>query len=224
MNLYFILEGDQTEPIVYPKWMEHILPSFTRVDFENQASNQNYYIFSGGGIPSIYNHTINAIKNINDNKLYNKLIVCLDGEEIGIEARKKELENAIINADVKLIETCELHIIVQNICIETWLLGNKKVVKRIPEGELLKSFITFYNVTSDDPEQMNNFKNYRNRAHFHYEYLREIMKEHKIIYKKNRPNVVTEKTYLDELINRSEHTGHISSFHELIKLLNTLKK
>jgi uncharacterized protein YdiU (UPF0061 family) len=223
MNLYFILEGDQTEPIVYPKWMEHILPSYTRVDFEDRATSQNYYIFSGGGIPSIYNHTINAIKNINENQLYQKLIVCLDSEEIGIAARKKELEDAIVKANIKLVETCELHIIVQNICIETWLLGNKRVVKKVPEGELLKSFIAFYNVSSDDPEKMNNFKNYRNRAHFHYEYLREVMKEHKIIYRKNRPHVVTEKTYLEELINRTEETGHISTFQELINLLKTLQ-
>jgi len=64
MNLYFILEGEKTEIHLYPKWISYILPNYIRVDFESQIENNNYYIFSGGGIPSIYNHTVNAIKNI----------------------------------------------------------------------------------------------------------------------------------------------------------------
>lgn len=61
MNLYFILEGEKTEILLYPKWISYVLPNYTQVDFENQVDTNNFYIFSGGGIPSIYNHTVNAI-------------------------------------------------------------------------------------------------------------------------------------------------------------------
>lgn len=54
MNLYFVLEGEKTEVQLYPKWIEYVLPELSQVDFEKDVVNNHYYIFSGGGIPSIY--------------------------------------------------------------------------------------------------------------------------------------------------------------------------
>lgn len=70
MNLYFILEGEKTEVFLYPKWIGYLRPDLKQVDFEKYVVENSYYIFSGGGIPSIYNHTVNAIKNINDNPVF----------------------------------------------------------------------------------------------------------------------------------------------------------
>ena len=49
MNLYLILEGDQTEPKIYPKWIGYVLPYYTQVNFENEATKNNYYIFCSAG-------------------------------------------------------------------------------------------------------------------------------------------------------------------------------
>ena len=224
MNLYFILEGDQTEPKVYPKWIEYILPKYSKVDFEAEAKNNNYYIFSGGGIPSIYRHTVNAIRNINANPIYDKLIVCLDGEEIGIENRKSELYEFILNSGISLIDSCTLHIIVQNICIETWFLGNRRIVKKIPEGKLLREFIEHHNVVVEEPEIMEKIDGYRNKAHFHLKYFREILKEHNVVYTKSRPEIVSEKSFFDELDNRVSDTSHLNSFKEFLTLLEMINK
>jgi hypothetical protein len=31
MNIFFLVEGEQTETKVYPKWLTYLLPMFTRV-------------------------------------------------------------------------------------------------------------------------------------------------------------------------------------------------
>jgi hypothetical protein len=223
MNLYFILEGDTTETLIYPKWISYILPNYSQIDFENQVDQNNFYIFSGGGIPSIYNHTVNAIKNINDNPKFDKLIVCLDGEEIGVEERIKEITTYIENSKVILNTKCEIDFVIQNVCIETWFLGNRKIIKKNPDGTLLKEFKKFHDVSTNDPEELLLFKGYRNRAHFHYSYFREILKEHNLVYKKSQPKVVLEKTYFDELENRVNETTHLQTFKGLITLLNEIK-
>ena len=223
MNLYFILEGEQTEVKLYPKWISYILPHYLKVDFENQVKNNNYYLFSGGGIPSLYKHTVNAIKNINDNPIFDKLIVCLDGEEIGAEERIKEIEKYIIASKEILNDKCKLEIVVQNICIETWFLGNRKIVKKTPEGKRLREFINHYNVIVEDPEIMEKIATFRNKAYFHYSYFREILKEHNLSYKKSNPNIVMEKTFFEELEKRTMDTNHLPSLKKLFTLLYEIK-
>lgn len=223
MNLYFILEGDKTEVLLYPKWIGYVLPTLIQVDFESEVIENNYYIFSGGGIPSIYNHTVNAIKNINDNPNFDRLIVCLDGEEIGAEKRIKEISDYVIESGVILNKKCTLDFVVQNICIETWFLGNRKIVKKVPEGLLLREFIEHYDVVVECPEEMDKIEGYRNKAHFHYSYFREILKEHNLSYKKSRPNIVMDKTFFDELEKRVTDTTHLPSFKQLLTLLYEIK-
>lgn len=224
MNLYFILEGEKTEVLLYPKWINYILPNYSEVDFENDATTDNFYIFSGGGIPSIYNHTVNAIKNINDNPIYDKLIVCLDGEELGVKERIEEIQKYLSDSGEKLNTECEIHFAVQNVCIETWFLGNKKIVKKVPEGLKLREFINHYNITEQDPELMVKMDSYRNRAHFHYSYFREVLKEHNLTYRKSRPTIVMEKTYFNQLERRASETEHLPTFKQLIDLLYSIAK
>ena len=222
MNLYFILEGEKTEVLLYPKWISYLKPELKQVDFEKDIVENNYYIFSGGGIPSIYNHTLNAIKNINDNPVFDKLIVCLDGEEIGVDARISEIKKHILNSGVVLNKNCEIEYVIQNVCIETWFLGNRKIVKRIPENLKLREFLQYYNVVENDPELMDKKDGFRNKAHFHLSYFREILKEHKLSYSKARPKVVLEESFLNELITRTEQTNHLPTLKSLFDLLSEI--
>lgn len=223
MNLYFILEGEATETLLYPKWINFVLPNYSQIDFESQADKNNFYIFSGGGIPSIYNHTVNAIKNINDNPIFDRLIVCLDGEEIGVEARIKEIKDYIRESKVILNLNCKLDFVIQNICIETWFLGNRKIVKNNPSGELLKEFKKFYDISKNDPEKLELYEGYRNKAHFHYSYFREVLKEHNLVYKKSQPKVVLEKTFFEQLEIRVNETVHLPTLKQLLNLLYEIK-
>jgi hypothetical protein len=223
MNLYFILEGEKTEVLLYPKWINFILPEYKQVYLEKDVIDNNFYIFSGGGIPSIYNHTINAIKNINDRPIFDKLIVCLDAEEEGVEKRLKEIKEHIAKSNVVLNPRCKIEFVIQNICIETWFLGNRKIVKKIPEGLLLRTFIEHYNVTINDPEELEKINGFRNKAHFHLSYFKEILKEHNLSYKKSNPTIVLERSFFDELEKRVNETEHLSTFKHFLMLLLEMK-
>lgn len=224
MNLYFVLEGEKTEVQLYPKWIEYVLPELSQVDFEKDVVNNHYYIFSGGGIPSIYNHTINAIKNINDNPVFDKLIVCLDGEEIGVERRLEIAERKILESGVQLSKKCDIVFVVQNVCIETWFLGNRRIVKRNPVNSNLNTFLNHYNVVNQDPELMDKMEGFRNKAHFHFSYLKEVFKEHNLRYSKANPKIVLERTYFDELMRRAEETSHLPTLRNLLDLLVELRE
>ena len=222
MNLYFLLEGEKTEVQLYPAWIKFLKPQLQQVDFISQIDVNNFYIFSAGGIPSIYNHTVNAIKDINANPVFDKLVVCLDSEQMSVQDRIDELNSFIEDSGVKLNNKCDIKYIVHNICIESWFLGNRKIVKRQPQSLALRQFLTFYNVITDDPELMQMLEGYRNNADFHYHYLREILKEHGLSYSKSRPKEVLEESFLKELLNRIEQTNHPSSFKNFIDFMNEL--
>lgn len=155
-------------------------------------------------------------------RFFDKLIVCLDGEEIGVNARIAEIKDYIQKSDVKLNDKCEIEYVVQNVCIESWFLGNRKIVKRIPENIKLREFIEYYNVVENDPELMDKMDGFRNKAHFHFSYFREILKEHKLSYSKAQPKVVLEESFLNELKNRTEQTNHLPTLKSLFDLLSSI--
>ncbi len=216
MNIYFLVEG-KTERRIYPKWLSHLLPDFTRIENAYDAAKQNFYLFYGGGFPSLlYNHLKNAIEEINDIDKYNYLVICLDADEFSVEERRNEVFQFIEKQKLTLNNFTELVVIVQNRCIETWFLGNASILKTNTEKEDLKNFISFYNVAENDPEQMPSHRNFRNHASFHEAYLKEILQERNIAYSKAFPKAVDEKYYLDKLINRFSTTQHISSFGDFL--------
>ena len=107
-------------------------------------------------------------------------------------------------------------VIVQHCCMETWLLGNAKMVKRMPENEPLRSYMAHYDVIQEDPEHMPSMPGFPTRAKFHLAYLRKVFEERKDTYAKNNPGGAKEQYYLRELVRRQLTTKHISSFEALV--------
>lgn len=222
MNLYFLLEGKRTEPKIYPKWLSVLLPSYNKIQSAYDAYNNNYYMFSGMGYPSLlHNHLKNSIEEVNEIGVYNYLIIVLDSEDETIEQRKSEVRDFLQKN--KIQSSCEIKIIVQHRCIETWLLGNKKIFKRNPEDEELLAFKNFYDVSQKDPEKCPKFQGYNTHALFHLDYLKAVLNERKLNYSKNNPRDVTEKHYLKELINRTDE-GHIASFNDLLTFCRQIER
>lgn len=224
MNLYIIVEGEQTEMHAYPKWLSYTIPEMTQVSNYIDAQNNNYYLFSGGGIPSIYNHIANAVRDINKlNDVYNYLIVCIDSEEISVNARMQKVFDSLQENNVELTDNCELRIIVQKYCIETWFLGNRRVFKRNPEGERFREYIQHYNVEQDDPELMQTYGSFVRTPHFHESYLREMLKEYNVRYSKSRPRDVLTEPYFNEMQRRINESSHLVTFQSLIELFTEIK-
>ena len=225
MNLYFVVEGEETEMQLYPQWLSYSLPELKKVNTYKEVINNSYYLFCGQGIPSIYKHTANAIRDINQFGRYDYLVVCLDCDELNPETRKKKLIDYLKSEGVALSSSCRLEIVTQNACVETWFLGNRRAFKKNPEGERFKEFVSFFNVAVDDPENMPKYIGYNQRAHFHQAYLNEMLKEHGLVYRKSNPKVVLGKTYFNELQKRvedePEHLNTLRYFFELCEEVKT---
>jgi hypothetical protein len=76
MNLYFLVEGTQSERKVYPAWLAHLLPQLKQVRNYDEVNEKNYYLISGEGYPSlIYDFIPSSIAEINSNGKYSYFVV-----------------------------------------------------------------------------------------------------------------------------------------------------
>ena len=82
MNLYIVVEGSRTELNVYPAWLALLAPQMHRIENAWDLKENNCYMFSGGGIPSVYDHIVHAAEDINNINAggikYDYLVVCMD--------------------------------------------------------------------------------------------------------------------------------------------------
>jgi hypothetical protein len=222
MNVYFLVEGKRTEKKIYPQWLSVLIPDLARVDYADEISENNYYLFSGEGFPSILHHLRNAVEEVNTIGGYDYLVVCLDAEETSCEKRETEIRGFLSKEKATLLHA-ELVVIAQNPCFETWFLGNRAIFKRNPQSDTLQRYIEFYNVRTDDPELMLSYNEESTKAQFHTNYLRKIFEERGIGYTKKNPGDVGKPHFLQELIKRNEETNHIPSFKSFIDFCNLSK-
>lgn len=247
MNFYFVFEG-KTEPIVYKKWLSVLLPDLTEVDSFDAVNQNNYYYESDMGVPSCYRVAANAIQEINDFPKYNYLVLFTDADRFTVAEKKAEADEQI-KLELKdkpfqtLPKNCQLEIIVQKVCIETWFLGNRNFFVRHPQhNEVLKEYIKYFDVSQSNPEELasefvqdeENSKDifgYKTKALFHEGYLREIFKERSsalkgnFSYSKSRPREVQEKYYLGQLRARiAANSDHLLSFQEFINFCLKINK
>ena len=226
MNLYFLVEGRRTEMKVYPKWLSHLLPELQRVLFFHEAQHNHYYLFNGNGFPSLlHNHLKNCIDELNESGKFDYLVLCLDGDELEVEARRQEVFDFITEQNLVLNAPAKLEIIVQRKCLETWFLGNTKIFKQNPSSEFLKDCVNFYNTKLNDPELMGRPLDYENSvSEFHFSYLKELLAERKVLYSKKNPQEVVEPYFLNELIKRQEKTKHLASLAYFLGFCTKLRQ
>ena len=237
MNLYFLVEGN-TESEFYPKFVDHYFQGkLKRVqDFDHAISN-NYHLVGSGGHPYIYTGPKfpdpnaaalkNAILDVNTNPVYDYLILCLDADETTIEDRIVEFNNYIKkfkNEGVVLNSYCEFKLIIQNRCIETWFLGNKKMLKSNPNSEPLISYVKYFNVKTDDPELMGNYSEDYTHQDFHLQYLRAMLREKRLQYKKELPLTVASESYIEQLEKRVAEKGkHLTTLADFFNFCHYVK-
>lgn len=220
MNIYMIVEGEQTEMKVYPAWIQILAPQLHQISdaYDIKSDSDAYYLFSAGGIPSIYTHISNAVADINEinakgNAKYDYLIVCIDVEEESRSYIEHKIKEQLLK-DGRDLSGVKLQIFEHKICMESWFLGNRKIFKENPQNPELSRYIRFYDVKSDDPELMENIdsEEFSTKAQFHFKYLKYMFQERNMRYSKNKPGDVCLQGYLEKLIERYENTNHIGSF------------
>lgn len=226
MKIYFLLEGQRTEPKIYPAWLSYLIPELKRIKFHDEKIDDNsYFLFSANGYPSIiYNHLPNAIDDINTVGDFDYLVVSLDADESSVQERIDEIGNFLTDKKVVLKKT-QLVLIIQNRCVETWLLGNQRIVKQNPMNHELGEFKRFFDVINDNPEEMGKHKEFNTHSQFHFAYLREVFRERSLSYSKANPSEATKETYLNQLINRVERfPNHLQTFQKFLEFCEEVKK
>ena len=223
MNLYFLVEGMQSERKVYPAWLSHLLPELTRVQSYDEVNEKNYYLISGEGYPSLYDFIPPSIEEINLSGKYNYFVVCLDAEENTVAQRHAEIYDFLHQEKLEL-KNAEIVLIVQNRCWETWLLGNRKIYSKQPQYQPLLDYTKYYNVSVDCPEKMGKYLDFNTHAQFHGAYLRALFEAKNITYSKKRPGDVLKPFYLEQLLTRIEfQPEQLTTFRHFIDFCNIVK-
>ncbi len=218
MNLYFLVEGRRTEKKVYREWIRIPFPHLTEVQAIDEVLVDHYFVFAGMGYPHYKKRIADALNDISRHGHIDHFFICVDAEGFAVEAKTKEIQE-ILSINPPFTNT---HVIVHNCCIETWFLGNPRLLPVNPQGSELRNMKRFYNVATDDPEEMGHPNDYSTRAQFHFDYLRLSFQEHGLSYTKIHPRTVVERHYFDALVKRTADTGHMATFQKLITVWRRL--
>ncbi|ETR69759.1 MAG: hypothetical protein OMM_03714 [Candidatus Magnetoglobus multicellularis str. Araruama] len=161
--IYILLLKVSPKKKIFPSWIKILRPELAQVFTLGQVLYNISNVF-----PCYYDHIESAIDTINSTKKFDKLIISIYSEE----QTKKEKYLEVSNFLLKNPCISEIKIIVQHFCLETWLLGNKKVGPRNPKTQELKIYKQYFDVFKEDPDLLPDFPNENlNRAQFAFLYL-----------------------------------------------------
>ncbi|MGL5061299.1 MAG: hypothetical protein ACRC62_15100 [Microcoleus sp.] len=223
MNLYFLVEGTHSERKIYPAWLSYLLPELKRVDNYDKVNKNNYFLISGEGYPSLYNYIVPAIEEINLNGKYNYFVLCLDADENTVAELQAEIHEFLSSEKLELHET-ELILIIQNRCLESWLLGNRKIYSKNPQDQPLLNYTKYYDVSVDCPESMGKYQDFNTHSQFHGAYLRKLFEAKKTSYSKKDPGDALKKFYLNHLLERIKaHPEQLTTFRQFIDFCDRIK-
>jgi len=220
MSLYVLVEGFRTEKKVYPSWIS-ARTGMVKKDMPDNPNPNDFYIISGYGYPCIITtHLQNAIIEIN-NYGYDHFWIVVDADEEDIDQRKQYIQSNIQKYNLK--DTVIVSIIIQQVCIETFGLGNRDFFPSIC-SENLKIFKERYDVTTEDPACLFTSKKIDgyNSASFHEKYLKEIFCANNLRYSKKKPGKFMDPDFFLGIKKRFEETGHILSFNELLLAIDKI--
>jgi hypothetical protein len=222
MNIFILVEG-KTERKIYPKWLAQLVPHLLKVDRPDLVRQNNYCVVSGNGYPSILTYLEQSIDEINNVGRFDFLVVVADADDKTVAEREAEIHDYLVKNAIKLNAQTRLIIILQRCCIETWLLGNRRIFKKNVQDLELSNWIKQYNVSVNDPELMPLPVNYDGAiGHFHKMYLKRLLNERHVIYTETQVNAVIDVPYLNELSNRFSETRHIATFGNFLNFCKKL--
>jgi hypothetical protein len=221
VNLYLLAEGRRTEKKLYSSWLLHLFPELRIVERPEDVTENCLRLVTGGGYPQyleLVEIVLEEIAMVVKNRV-DHFFICVDAEEVSLVDRLIEVEEWVTSC----LPQIRYSVIVQNCCIETWLLANRRLLKRNPQSESLRNFKKFYDVGILDPENMPAKRPHRIRAKSHEAYLKEMFRERGLSYSKKAPGEAAAAGYLAELVSRYDETEHIPTFGKFLTLCRSLE-
>lgn len=219
MSLYVVVEGRRTEPKIYRVWLPLLIPGLTPAARIEDAGDHHFHIVAGGGYPSYLGRILAAVEDLRlPGNPFTHLLVCADAETLTHDERHAELEKVILEAGCPVPHA----VIVADCCIEAWLLGHRKLVRRAPQDPELRAYLDHYDVASEDPEHIPAHPDHGTRAQLCFHYLRAVFRERGLTYSKHHPGAATEESYLEALRERARPPAkgrrHLASFARVLEL------
>lgn len=211
-----MVEGAVGEAKVYKHWIPLVNDKLTPVEYLGDAKQDNFFIFSANGYPDYISRIESAIRDVENTKLYDRLVIAVDSEDKPLKLKELEIQNEVDKTKTKV----DVRIVVQHFCLETWALGNVVMYARKPKNAMLREYLSFYNCRMKDPELLPSIdKDRMNRAQFAEIYLRRVLNEkhRNLTYSKNNPSALLHHKYFERLKDRYRKTGHIASFEMFLE-------
>jgi hypothetical protein len=231
MNIYFLVEG-QAELGVYPTWINALFESkLSRNLAFDDVSNNEYFIHLGGGVGKMVHRGIkDAVQDIANHPVYDWFVIIVDTNNQDVADRLALIENVFAEPHFPNLPTgCQIKIIVQNRCFETWLCGHTEAytLAQNSANKNIQRFINFYDSKLNDPELMDKDSDVRfahlTIAKYHAIYLQHVLLPKK--YNKGTASTLIDVNYLENLQERLVQTPtHLVSFNAMISFFQTLKR
>lgn len=233
MNLYLLVEDGKSGQKIISRWIKLLLPFLEPAKTVASVHQNNYIVFSGFGYPRILGtnpespekNVLGAtIETINDSGRFDCLLLFIDGDHEGAEARKQQVHEKISTYENTL--TIPYFVFIQNICFETWLLGHGDLLPHTPSPHFA-AYLSHYDTSSFDPEAMPNnpAAGVATASLYHERYLRALLKESGHHYNKSRPApIVMTAPYLGALKKRTQETVHLKSLAEFFEFMESISR
>ena len=209
MNFLFVVEGKSTEKKLYQKWIPYLLPHMKYVQNFEEIIDNNFIIINGGGYPNYFKKIKDAFLDAIDYVNISHIFICIDAEDSSYDEKKAEITDYIKNECP--LTTCFIKIIIQNSCIESWLMGNKRINIDNAQDVELTQYRNYFNVNIRDPELLTPIDE-RTIGQFSKRYLQLMLNEKGLIYSINSVQSVNNQTYFEQLVKRYQENNHIISF------------
>jgi hypothetical protein len=216
VNVYVVVEGRIVEKAVYTSWIPLINNSLSAARYVTEVDTDNFFIVSGNGYPQYFDTILSALEDVATSDIFNRLVICIDSEDMSLQDKHQEVVDFVQDSGYAHID---YRVVVQHFCFETWALANRRIGRRHPQTEPLRSYRQFYNVHSLDPEGLPALaREGLNRSQFAAKYLRVTLNDRykNLSYSKGNPDVVAHPKYLGELQARLNDTQHIQSFRAFL--------
>lgn len=232
MNLAFLVEGT-TELKLYPKWINYLskTPLSECLSGYRAVIDNQFTLFNVEGIGKMSKEIPNAINSIVANPVFDYLVVVIDADSEGVTSRKQLIQDIIDNPATPALPTnCQLKIIVQNVCIETWFTGHTdhfRTAKTCRDRGIL-SFLSEYDVETNDPELMPSthpLTTIHSIGAYHVLYLKKMLKgtNRSWHYGKSTAHSIIDIPYFQRLEQRLiESPTHLNSFGDMVVFLKSL--
>lgn len=229
MNLAFLVEG-VTELKLYPKWINHfsMTPLTECTTGYSDVIDNQFTIFNVNGIGKMVTGIPAAINAIIANPVFTYLVIIVDADDNNITNSLAFIQNIIASAP-SLPPNCQIKIIVQQVCIETWFVGHTDyyLAAKSCKNKGIQDFMLQYDVENNDPELMHNLLSTKihsisaYHATFLYFMLKGADKSWK--YKKSTVDILIDIPYLQRLEQRLIETPtHLQSFSNMISFLKSI--